>query len=421
MHKDIDEIYRQLHAQQQDLDTTGVWDRLEDSLDLEELWPRLDKSLTRRRRRKIAAIALVCLLIPAGAYLIYSLDRNEASNSIAENVFTPDNKQPGTSQIAQESEVPGGSLHEDTDRLPDSDKNVKVIPGSANTPGKNTPNDLTRSNTSLPVDLRIKDQNESYVSPAKGVKGFAIESRPTESYFIPIPVKQFYLNASSPTASVAIREIADTNVSQATRRYYLSFSAGIKTTWLLNNHTYKSLQKESFEYLNRQYYPVASVGLGVKFRNRYSLEGNLVLLDFGGQHVNYLDEGRSVQLQTRLQYLTFEALGGYHFKRVLQCFRFSVYPSAYLGIYSSALIQSNMATNDLHADRSKSFRAGDFGLNGRVGFAINARENIQIQSGLGVQSGFINISRTKPGIPAYFDRSFNASCSAFISVKYFFK
>lgn len=420
MRKDIDEIYRQLSAQQQDLDTADVWNRIDDSLDLEQLWPRLDNYLTRYRRRKIAGFTLVSLLIPVSMYLIYLVGWNNPQITLADQTPLSDTMQREISQVGRDPMVTLNYLSDNSGTVQNSNGNIDSQSGTTNSKGanQNRHHSLEGSVTSDVIKLTNTEGN---VEPSKEMVALneAVQTS-RESSFAPLTVRPYYLTRGNATGNLATREYSETDVSSNTKRYYLNFTAGAKTTWLLNNHMYKSLQKESFEYLQRQYYPVASIGFGMLMNDKLSVEGNLAFLDFGGQHVNYLSEGKSVQLQTRLRYTTLEIIGGYQSKRGLHPFHFNVYPVAYLGVYSSALIHSKIITNELNADRNKSFRPVDFGVICRIAFALPVGDKFQLQAGIGVQSGVVNISRKQANVPSYFDRSFNASSTAFISGKYFF-
>lgn len=424
MHKDFDETYRQMRAQQQaDLDTTDVWNRIEDSLDLEQLWPRIDISLTRYRRRKIAVLTLVSFFIPAVAYLFYLALWNNPKLTLADQAQLTHTKHSEIFQVGNETTVPKNNLTSNIEALPNSNRKNGSQSGSSNGAYNNLHKDNSQAQGSFVLELANKSvqKNESSPDVELPAKQQPLRMAPDSTFALIIPVRPYYLESPRAAVSLAVGNDADTNVRSNAKRFYLSFTSGVKTTWLLNNHTYKSLQKESFEYLQRQYYPVASVGFGMSLNSNCSVEGNLVLLDFGGQHVNYLDEGKSIQLQTRLRYATLELIGGYQLKKVFHPFRLNVYPTAYLGVYSSALLQSKIITNEINADRNKSFRDGDFGLLCRIGFTIPVGEKLQVQAGLGVQSGIVNISHTQASIPAYFDRTFNASGTAFLSAKYFLK
>lgn len=421
MHKDIDEIYRQMCAQQPDMETTAVWDRLEESLDLEQLWPVIDHSLTRYRRRKFAALTLVSLIIPSLAGIFYLTFSDHLGLAVEDRTQLVQMNQSVLVQEGNEvipSQNPKSLIDHALSGSNQENNNLSDSPGGVN---GNTAISKDHSRNSVAHKSEPLSIPDSKSLPDNEMPDLKLFPPATNSFLFPIPVRTFCLAYPGTTVTHSAGASADTNDRINNKKYYLNLSSGVKTTWLLNNHTYKSLQKESFEYLQRQYYPVASVGFGMLQNNKYSVEGNLVFLDFGGQHVNYLNEGRSIQLQTRLRYATLELIGGYHLKKALHPLRFNLYPSAYAGIYSSALLQSSVSTNELDADRNKSFRPVDFGVLCRIGFILPVREKLHLQAGLGIQTGIVNISRTPSDAPAYFDRSFNASGTAFFCVKYFLK
>lgn len=424
MSEDIFEQYKRLADDRLSDSNPEMWDRIEETLELDKGWDRIDASLRSRKRRPVILMCLIAgllMLISVFGYFKFDSTPNPSSS-----ILSADSATFNTSESFAGSEK-GKNMdsdkisalhtqHEGTERTTTDSRmgEQKTNDGNFNQA------DLTRnpSHRALSSSYSVDSSNslnstEELRSILPAESSGIISARES---FINLPI----INANGLSHSNSAHKLSANEIPQTEKhKLYMLAALGVRGTLFLNNHTSKAVRNESFEYVNIKPSSSFQFGFGAELHGRWIMETRVHLNNQGGQSVHYLSEGKSVFADTRLKYTSFEISAGSYFNHSESPRMRWMCASWQAGAYISFLQDVNVYTNSSQELDNSGFKSTDYGLVLR--YSLHKRiGSFDITAGAMTSFGLRNISETKPGVPDYFNKCYNTAAGVNIGCKYFF-
>ncbi len=426
MSEDILKQYKRLAEDRVSESNPEMWDRIEETLELDKGWDRIDASLRRRKRSPVILMCLITgLLMLISVFGYFKFDSTPSPSSgivhaenpasgLTEDNSGSDNKYSGKSDLYPADNSPKNSADNTV---------LHVINGvqatiANNNRGYSSSNETTKHNSSPALNFNVADSIET-ASKSELIQEHITtarkDSQSKESFicFSTIPARSI----ASPNSSVVhkVNELPQKGSSVM----YLISALGARGTIFLNSHTSKAIRNESFEYVNMKPSSSLQVGVGTELHGQWMIESRVHLNNQGGQSVHYLSEGKSVFADTRLKYTSLEISAGRYLNHSESPRMRWICTSWQAGAYISFLQDVNVYTNSSSELSNSEFKSTDYGLILR--YNIHKRiGSFDIVAGTFSSFGLHNIAKTKPGVPDYFNRCYNVAAGLNIGCKYFF-
>lgn len=424
MSEDIFKQYKALADDRLSESNPEMWDRIEETIELDKGWDRIDASLRRRKRRPVIMMSLITgllLLISVFGYF-----RFDSTPSPSSSILSSDSATFNNSESLAGSEK-GKNIDSDNISALNSEHKRSERTATQLGAGEQKANESNFNQTYLNQNPSHQALSSSYSVDSSNSLNSTEELRsilPAESSGI-ISAGESFINQPSIIANGLSQSNSahklSTNELPQTEKYkvFLLAALGVRGTLFLNNHTSKAIRNESFEYVNIKPSSSFQFGFGAELHGRWIMETRVHLNNQGGQSVHYLSEGKSVFADTRLKYTSFEISAGSYFNHSESPRMRWMCASWQAGAYISFLQDVNVYTNSSQELDNSGFKSTDYGLVLR--YNLHRRiGSFDITAGAITSLGLRNISATKPGVPDYFNKCYNTAAGVNIGCKYFF-
>lgn len=425
----IDEWYRNAQGALEADPGPESWDRLQDSLDVSDVWNRLEVSLDRSKRRAavirfysliaatvIVSLGLVALLLPSHEAVIGQhknsggnlFDRtaapaSEKANRKKENSSSA--QQPANSNTASAPVMnePQPATPQHKQQRSTSDPRTVADQGTKGKTGAhgNDPIVATTSDDSTSISVRLLASNHELLR------------------FMPAKLP-FELRNNDSTTLVFLPDT--TPQKEKNPGFYFYAFGGARASWLLNKATYKALRPNTDDHLLPLLSPVAGVGLGKQLYKNVALQTSLYLLSSGGQHYIGYNDSTSYDQQLRFQYAGISCSAVFASPRPL--LKTSPYNRLEwtTGIYFGLLHSSEVTTTPEPANtryiKGDNFRNFDGGITGGVRCSFRTKNGLVFSPGLQLNQGVVNIFKGSGDVTPSMNRMFNTQVEASIQLRF---
>ena len=368
-----------------------LWDSIQEELDLEAVWFRLEHSLAETRKIPLwayqVAAASIALLFIISAWLLWP----------DENTIAP---------LAQSDLV----QEEPAEKSPEN-----ILPGD--TPGEisvqaENKNPLTFSEPILAMsEPRIDLVTEVEIKEMLEVSNYltAIEAI--------YQGELARLEDSPPVIEKTSRSLeeeflASLDPEPQSQRFSIGITGQFANTWLVNGKTLSGLQ--SYELTTTQATFGKSIGLSLikPLNHKFSLKGDLMVFSQSRQNYNEYISGRYTSTSLQLDYSSISLMlslrpgkpGSPH--------------AIQFGAYAGSLIQAREVKGQNMLTVREDYSRADMGLIGGYEFSFPVSENIFLGTGFYAKYGLTNAFSGNQQIPDYLNRTHNAAFIFSISVNY---
>lgn len=388
---EFNDWYRAQILSNQEDPPEAIWASLQDELDTDLVWKRLNTSLASKKRMTLwiyGNIAASLALLIAFTALILFFERN---NSALQPVVVSDNQTIESSENLEENFI-----------LPSHSPDQKAKPELTTItqiPGQNLISDSSpKINLELPA-LNIASAPPLPVHLLKGKEATLLLWPKTA------PIKTSHHTLSSEIISTASDKIG-----------IASFSIGLlgqyANTWLLSPKTITGLQSKELTATNVTFANNIGITSTAMITEKTGIRTDVWL--FSQNRQNYFEyiNGHYLQTGLELNYLNISILMSQKFGVSRSTHSFNI------GGYAGFLQQARQTTGDITRIITNEYSNVDFGLIGGYEYHWPLAKNLFIGTGLFAKIGLTNSYRGTPEIPGFLNRTRNASFIFSFSVNY---
>lgn len=365
----------------------NIWENIQDELDIENVWEGISHQMQKERRNNLfvtfsyaAAAAIILLLV-----LLFPGNNQPHKLPFDKAAFSSFNYK----EIPQQHQAPFISEQE-----PDSYV-LNISPQA----GEN----LVFTNEIM----QNRDDSETHLE--------TLVSLNTPLFLEPVDATTSFQSAFKHEDYLAMKEEPE----QHERSFYLGTSGELGKSWLLSNKTFYSIT--SSPYSNAKPASQNSFGFfgGLTLNPNWSLELEAFFDGNKGQIYREYMEGSLVKNRINLNYTSIQLRGRY--RLIEQSDKFPVSHHLIFGTYMGYLGDASQYI-EANADNIRSqYKNFDMGL--VLGYELDTEilPNYILSTGFQIDPGIVNIYEGSPEMPAAFNKTYNASLSFKISLKYTFE
>jgi len=391
----IKKWYKNLINRQSQYPPDEVWENIENQLDVQDVWNRIDDKLS--SKEKVYNLERAIYYIAAAVALFFII-----RFTVQEETFMAGKEQDVSSQSPIGlTKTDAGS---DASEMPllegrqvDTDLNVKEQAKAALLTNKNE-----RKTTSKHVETdRRKDIPDKLIPQT--AKGFFTSSDVIYNDQLAVVNKKQVARVQQNTTS--------------SRRMYFGITGQIKNTWLFNNTTIRGLKKDELSKT------VPDIDKDIAIHAGYQLSDKIdifAVANFRTYHKQkYYDymHGNYTAKETLLNYSMLDVQFKYNMKEL----KGSPYASAnfIFGCYAGLLKNAKQKYGNATENVTVGYKNYDIGITLGYEYAIDLFSNMQITPGLRLNQGILNIYNGDENMPAYFNKTYSTAFNFNIGLNYY--
>ncbi|MEE4178235.1 MAG: hypothetical protein V2I46_12085 [Bacteroides sp.] len=386
---DIEKWYKNEVESNREDPPEALWSSIQDDLDLEKVWTRLDNSLAQTRKFPIwsyrAAAAGIALLLGFSSWFFW-FSQKEGS-TIA----------PAT--LGQQEQVV-----ETLDIVP---AEASIEPQTIALQRDPAPSQSQLDKGNLIVDLASEGTiNEDIPDALK-----LVDLTPFDKQELTPPNKQLS-DILSPSQTLEQEFLASLEPEPLDRSFSIGILGQFANTWLLSPKTLRGLQSQELTATNASFGKNFGLTLMKPLSNRASLKADLMVLSESRQNYKEYLSGQYLTTSLQLDYSSLSLM-------------LSVRPGKagsphyiHLGGYAGTLIQAREVAGQNNLIVRDEYSNTDFGLVGGYEYFIPVSDNIFLGTGLYAKYGLTNAFSGNQQIPEYLNRTHNAAFIFSLSINY---
>lgn len=401
----IEDWYRKEISGMDENPSDLVWEKLQDSLDTDNVWIRLKNSLNRWDKliwwwKFSYRTFIFSLILISGYYLIIPGKNNKDSFSERTQLVSHfhDKELIKHNAIIVENSIPEKKFDSETGMTSATNNIHGTLSSTLKKEKPDLPHYESKNLISNHGTIVIKDD---YIEKVKGIDA--------------VPFSAF-----SDTILKSVTFVPDIDSVFIQRKinngFGISSLFSIKNQWLLCPETFSGFGNSGFSYTKPDFGFSLGVSVGKFVNNKWCTEWGIIYSQSGQKYVDYL-EGQTIEKEINLGYFQINALGKRKWQK--QSWKKNiVYDNLIVGVHSGYLLSSEIRINNM-----KDVQPGMFSkLN--VGIVLGyEREYVLGKQWLLAPSiryyqGLNNIYTGTTEIPKTFNSTFTASIEAGISLRY---
>ncbi|WP_010664170.1 porin family protein [Marinilabilia salmonicolor] len=406
-----------------------TWEDIQNDLDIDHVYERLERSLQKDRRKiwiwRASSAAGILLLLSVGTMLINRFRQTTTEPPIAINSSSP----PTT--LHQPESIAPPLLQTDTSSLQEMSHTL-IIPIQSTQ--KKQKNDTDKS--ILMADLQPEPDNQTIIvnpdsfhietaSPVFPMAGNAghigiNKDRLSPMSFI-IPEAKMSIDYETLQAHIEMPEPKQepifperSNTNQILSRITIFAAGELANTWLISPKTKEAFDPQDFTANQTTIKQNYGIGISGNITERWEIVGQFSFARQTGQHYKEYYQGKYVSNNIDLEYTDIALRARYRpFKRNLN-HAFST------GLYSAFLNDAHQFISNQRTDISTDYTKTDFGIIAGYQYFAPVTNKITLAAGAFYRQGLKNIFAGNDLISSNLNQSSNTSFNFTISVGYTF-
>ncbi len=384
-----------------------LWDNIQNDLDIDLVYQRLEKSLERDRREvwlwRATAAAGILLLLATGTLLLFfpgqepQMAREEQSQSpkndtlrVIEPVLTSEGKEIRMATLERQP-VQIKSQEEEHDDI------------------------------STTLILPVPESEKNALPRESSQQGFAafeheFENIPQPSYHLP----EVEYTPVTPRLAMEERPSLPEDLYQPEEKdgpfskFTVAVNGEIANTWLINNKTIEGMDPDEFTATRATFTDNYGLGLETNLSERWDLIGQLSLTRQQSQNYQEYIQGQYVSNNINLEYFDVVLRTRYYPFRKNMNHAFSA------GVYNGFLKSASRKTGQETHDVASEYTDTDFGIIAGYEYRAYLSDHITLGTGIFLRSGLKNVFAGNQMISSNLNQSYNTSVNFSLSVGYTF-
>ena len=384
----IEEWYKSIVEGNSEVPPELVWDGIEDALDVDLVWSRIEADLNVGKKKhllaNIAIAASILLAVVLGGALYFQLFFSASTPQIAQKsilslqrIDLQGNNDVPAIQLPEISEIHSYSI---------------VVPES-----RQLDKMLLSANSADTVSIDIAEQ---YIAN----RVYPISSISTRELTV------FRDQSIVPIRVVSVTdELADVANSSGVQSIYVGFAGHLANTWLLSSKTFAGLQPDNLTATNVTFGSSIGMQLGAQISQSLKLQSEFFWLNQNKQQYNEYINGKYVTNEFEINYYTFTLQGKYRFPA-----KHTLALGGYFGLTNTAkqYVDNEVVLVD---DEYSDF---DYGLIIGYEYPISLGRRFTFSPGVFAKVGLNNIFAGNEFVPYYLNKTQNASFNLSLSLAY---
>lgn len=388
----IEKWYKHTVESNQETPPGAVWDSIQDDLDLEGVWTRLEGSLAHSSKipvwANLAVAASLALLLGFSAWFFW---------------FGQERTSPDAPVASLQAEPGAGVTQSITPDIPDESFTI--------TQTQPTPNYASGSAKSKSVPgLFATVANQETVPETRQMAMLP----PLEKPDLP-PGKDQSINTTPPARSLAGEFLASLEPEPLTTRFSIGILGQFANTWLLSPKTIQGLQSQELTATQATFGKNLGLSLMKPLSKRTSLKADLMFLSQSRQNYNEYLSGQYTSTSLHLDYSSLSLMLS------LRPGRPGSPHSFQFGAYAGTLIQAREVQGKDHLVVRDEYSKTDIGLIGGYEYFFPITGDLFLGTGFYAKYGLTNAFSGNLQIPDYLNRTHNAAFIFSLSVNYSIK
>ena len=383
----VDSWYKSLVDNSNLVPPEHVWDGIQDQLDIDMVWRRVDQSLAYHQKKKravlFAAAAVILLVAAVGGTLFYTPFSQRSEVALVVEQQGQPNSLPN-SYIPQ----PRTSIEKPLTSITTSSSHQIVNPSF----GTKRPKDDAKP--------KVKKQIDSIevTHTIKPVSTLGFES------MTPL-AEDIDPNSFAPNSEKKIkRKKSKTNL------VYAGFTGQLANTWLLSSKTFSAFRSDELTANDASFGKNLGVVVGANVSPRLGFKSEFHWISQNKQSYKEYINGKYVSNSFVLDYITLALHAKYLFKES--------HRSHYVlfGAYFATMQNASQSIDGVRSEITDSYKSFDYGLQLGYEFPLSLPYGLTLSPGISVKYGLANIFSGSETIPSYLNRTQNASFSFSVSL-----
>ncbi len=383
----LDSWYKSLVDNSNMVPPEQVWDGIQDELDIDMVWGRIDQSLAyqdkKRRVLLYAAAAVILLAATVGGTLFYlPLSQNAEVDLIVEQQEQPNAlPDPYLPQARTSIEKPLTSVTTSSSR---QKVNPSFSPQKAIDDAKS---EVKQQSNSFGITHTIKPVRAlDFV----GIMPLAENIEP--NFFAPNSEKNIKRKKSK------------------TNSVYAGFTGQLANTWLLSSKTFSAFRSNELTANDASFGKNLGVVVGANVSPRLGFKSEFHWISQNKQSYKEYINGKYVSNSFELDYYTLALHAKYLFKES--------HRSHYVlfGAYFATLQNASQSIDGVRSEITDNYKNFDYGLQLGYEFPLRLPYGLTLSPGVSVKYGLANIFSGNETIPSYLNQTQNASFNFSVSL-----
>jgi hypothetical protein len=424
---------------------TWVWEDIQNDLDIDTVYERLEKSLNKDRRKvwiwRASSAAGILLILSFGYLLVYREDRTSSKQPVAQNssnnIPIDTISEQGNTLVLQRDSATKETIIE-RDR-----RNTHIDSANTSNPKETTieRNRLVLKTDTVENNLLVRStaeplENEIRTASTPGVINVKKDNKehPGRDFFIDFPDKQLasikgslpetqlmLVVPESPPAHLDIPEInqdiskpINKNPNRILSKVTISAHGEIANTWLISPKTIEAFDPQKLTSTRPTFKQNYGFSIAGTLTERWEVIGQLSLSRQNGQHYQEYYQGKYVSNKIDLEYTDIA------FKARYRPFRTDLKHTISTGLYMGFLDNARQYIGDETTTITSDYTNTDYGFIAGYQYIAPISDKITLAAGAFYRQGLKNIFAGNNLISSNLNNSTNTSFNFSISVGYTF-
>jgi hypothetical protein len=384
---ELDKWYKSMVESNTEIPPESVWDGIQDALDVDLVWGKVEQTLAADKRKKffapIAIAASIALTIGLGGLLFY---------------------------------LSGVTIHDS--ELVAEQQPIKATDSNENAISIEEPVHIMQGNEDatppVPITIRVNALSKSVIEKQQFKKEIASESelfefktlRMANANALPVSIVTI---SPLPIVQAGFDDNEDDSEVWKFRSAYIGVTGQMANTWLLSSKTISGLQPDELTATNVSFGQNLGVQLGASLTPHLSSQVEFLWISQSRQQYNEYINGKYVYNSLELDYYTLAIQSKYKFKQL-----HSIYAGGYLGLMKTAKQNVDGAVNMITNEYSKL----DYGVILGYEYSIPLGNRLNISPGAFAKVGLNNVFTGNEYMPSFLNKTQVASLSFSLSLSY---
>jgi hypothetical protein len=379
--------YKSIVESNNESSPSSVWEGIQDELDIQLVWTKIDQSLGAPKRNHrfiyyaVAASLFLGLTLSSFLYFMQLI-------------------QPKTSELTDDIKLVNESRSNVNST--DESKDFRVTAVETNIIAANVPVNMHSTSSDIVPNRNVLNNTQEEVDHV--------------SFVNPMPISNVHLESFDFDSPSHIDIFSDTKLFDEPKRalnsLYIGFTGQLANTWMLSNKTFQGMKSDEFTATNASFGKNLGFFVGTALTPKVGVKSELFILSQSKQNYNEYLNGKYVSNNFELDYYTFTLQVNYLLKENNRSHRFM------LGGYTGFLHNATQSISGVESTISNEYSNFDYGLIIGYEYPIAIGRALTFSPGLSTKIGLTNVFSGNDIIPYYLNRTQNASINLMFSLSY---